>query len=54
LANQPLADRKNFSLKEIRPTPGANPATSGPNPTISIYNASVVKIYNAANSLARF
>jgi hypothetical protein len=26
----------------------------GPNPTTSIYNASVVKIYNAPNSLARF
>jgi hypothetical protein len=26
----------------------------GPDPTTSIYNASVVKIYNATNSLARF
>jgi hypothetical protein len=26
----------------------------GPNPTTSIYNASVVKIYNSSNSLARF
>jgi hypothetical protein len=27
---------------------------TGANPTTSIYNASVVKIYNSANSLARF
>jgi hypothetical protein len=26
----------------------------GPNPTTSIYNASVVNFYNAAGSLARF
>jgi hypothetical protein len=26
----------------------------GPNPTITSYNASVVKIYNATNSIARF
>jgi hypothetical protein len=26
----------------------------GPNPTTSIYNTSVVKIYNATNSLAHF
>jgi hypothetical protein len=28
--------------------------TPGPNPTASIYIASVVKNYNATNSLARF
>jgi hypothetical protein len=27
---------------------------SGTNPTITSYNASVVKIYNATNSIARF
>jgi hypothetical protein len=27
---------------------------AGPNPTSAIYKASVVKIYNATNSLARF
>jgi hypothetical protein len=35
---------------ETRFYPGANPTTSGPNPTTSIYNASVVKIDNASNS----
>jgi hypothetical protein len=35
---------------KIRPS-GANP---GPNPTTSIYNASVVNFYNATGSLARF
>jgi hypothetical protein len=30
------------------------PATSGANPTIASYNASVVNFYNATGSLARF
>jgi hypothetical protein len=29
-------------------------AIPGANPTITSYNASVVKIYNAANSMTRF
>jgi hypothetical protein len=29
-------------------------AQPGPNPTIASYNASVVKIYNAASRMARF
>jgi hypothetical protein len=29
-------------------------ANQRPNPTTSIYNASIVKIYNATNSMARF
>jgi hypothetical protein len=29
-------------------------AKAGPNPTTSIYNASVVNFYNATGSLARF
>jgi hypothetical protein len=33
---------------------GANPTTPGHNPTTSIYNAIVVKIYNATNSITRF
>jgi hypothetical protein len=28
--------------------------SSGPNPATSLYNASVVKIYSATNSMARF
>jgi hypothetical protein len=30
------------------------PVEPGPNPTTSIYNASVVNFYNATGSLARF
>jgi hypothetical protein len=32
---------------------GSNDLASGANPTILSYNASVVKIYNATNSIAR-
>jgi hypothetical protein len=33
---------------------GVEVENSGPNPTTSIYNAGVVEIYDASNSLARF
>jgi hypothetical protein len=38
-------------LKHLRHKNGEN---SGPNPTTSIYNASVVKIYSVTNSMALF
>jgi hypothetical protein len=44
------ADQKDL-VKKNRPNSG--PST-GPNPTTSVYNASVVNLYNATGSLARF
>jgi hypothetical protein len=34
--------------------PGVEPKTFGANPTTAIYDASVVKSYNATNSVVRF
>jgi hypothetical protein len=43
--------KKTFTGANLATTPEF---TTGANPTIASYNASVVKIYSATNSMARF
>jgi hypothetical protein len=43
-----------YTLKVVTRVILDSPSAPGANPTIANYNASVVKIYSAVNSMARF
>jgi hypothetical protein len=45
---------KKYALLTNKPSAYVGIPTSGANPTIASYNASVVKTYSAVNSLAHF
>jgi hypothetical protein len=50
----PIVMQQTMSTDRFSRIVRAQEANTGANPTIASYNASVVKIYSAVNSMARF